>query len=146
MDIPKILKDRIRHVPVLKQGTFDEVFSMNTVFDSTIPELLELPKLEKNIVEGVVIRPNKDCKNKHDARVIIKKKNQEFLEKAAEPAAEKKKEKKEKAVDPEIAPYLEELLKYLNVNRIDSVVSKYPDLKDRNKLRELITKDILTDV
>ena len=63
----------------------------------------------------------------------------------AEPAADKKKEKKIQAVDPEIAPYLEELLKYLNFNRIDSVVSKFPDLKDRNKLKDLICKDILSD-
>ena len=36
-------------------------------------------------------------------------------------------------------------MKYLNFNRIDSVVSKYPDLKDRNKLKDLVTKDITTD-
>jgi len=40
---------------------------------------------------------------------------------------------------------LNELAKYLNVNRISSVVSKYPDLKDRNKLRELIINDIWAD-
>jgi len=33
----------------------------------------------------------------------------------------------------------------VNVNRVDSVVSKYPDLKDRNKLKDLVLKDILTD-
>lgn len=31
------------------------------------------------------------------------------------------------------------------MNRIDSVVSKFPDLKDRNKLKELVIKDILAD-
>jgi len=56
-----------------------------------------------------------------------------------------KKEKKEKSVDPALAVFLDELGKYLNVNRIDSVVSKCLDLKDRNKLRELVTKDILSD-
>ena len=40
---------------------------------------------------------------------------------------------------------MEELLKYLNTNRVDSVVSKFPDLKERNKLRDLVVKDILTD-
>jgi len=48
-------------------------------------------------------------------------------------------------IDPEIAPFYEQLVKYVNVNRIDSVVSKFPDLKDRNKLKELVIKDILTD-
>lgn len=32
------------------------------------------------------------------------------------------------------------------MNRVASVVSKYPDLKDRNKLRELVYEDILKDV
>lgn len=36
-------------------------------------------------------------------------------------------------------------MKYANLNRVASVVSKYPDLKDRNKLRELVTEDILKD-
>lgn len=82
LDIPKLLKENIRHIPVHVQGTFDEVFNMNTVIDSTIPPMLGLPKLEKNIIEGMVIRPNKNCKLKTEARVIIKKKNAEFLEKA----------------------------------------------------------------
>lgn len=38
------------------------------------------------------------------------------------------------------------MAKYSNVNRVASVVSKYPDLKDRNKLRELVYEDILKDV
>jgi hypothetical protein len=37
------------------------------------------------------------------------------------------------------------LLPYLNFNRISSVVSKFPDLKDRNKLKNEIVKDIVTD-
>lgn len=145
LDIPKLLKDYIPHVPVYTKGTFDEVFNMDIVIDSTIPELLGLPKQNKNIIEGMVIRPNKNLKLPTDARVIIKKKNAEFLEKVAEPNPKKKGDKKEKAVDPKIAPLLEELLKYLNFNRIDSVVSKFPDLKDRNKLKDLVSKDIITD-
>jgi Rnl2 family RNA ligase len=143
MDIPKLLGGHIKHVPVFTKGNFEEVFNMDTIIDSTIPDLLGLPKLEKNIIEGMVIRPNHDVRLGNGARVVIKKKNQEFLEKASEPSV--KKEKKEKKVDPEIEGFLEELLKYLNANRIDSVVSKYPDLKDRNKLKDLIIKDILSD-
>ena len=146
LDIPQLLKDNISSVPVYLKGTFDEVFNMDILLDSTIPPLLGLPKLEKNIIEGMVIRPNKNLRLPTiDARVIIKKKNQEFLEKVAEPTKKKGGDKKEKGVDPKIAPFLEELLKYLNFNRIDSVVSKYPDLKDRNKLKDLVSKDIISD-
>lgn len=49
---------------------------MNTVIDSTIPELLGLPKMEKNIIEGMVIRPNKNIRLQTEQRAIIKKKNQ----------------------------------------------------------------------
>lgn len=31
------------------------------------------------------------------------------------------------------------------MNRIDSVVSKFPDLKDRNKLKDLVVKDVISD-
>lgn len=145
LDIPKLLKDNIHAVPVYLKGTFDEVFNVNIELDSMIPEILGLPKLEKNLIEGMVIRPNRSVRNKNGDRVIIKKKNQDFLEKVNEPAEAKKKEKKDHQTDPEIAPLLEELLKYLNANRINSVVSKYPDLKDRNKLKDLVVKDITTD-
>lgn len=75
-DIPKLLKENIKAVPVHAKGTFDEIFNLNTVIDSTIPELLGLPKLDKNIIEGFVIRPNKNLKNENNDRVMIKKKNQ----------------------------------------------------------------------
>jgi hypothetical protein len=100
--------------------------------------------LEKNLIEGMVIRPNHNLKTPNCERVILKKKNKEFVEKASEPNPAKK-DKKEKTIDPEIAPVLEELLKYINYNRIDSLYSKFPDLKDRNKAKELVVKDILTD-
>jgi hypothetical protein len=35
------------------------------MIDSTIPELLELPKLEKNLIEGMVIRPNRNISLKN---------------------------------------------------------------------------------
>ena len=48
-------------------------------------------------------------------------------------------------MDPEIAPFMAELLKYVNFNRIESAVSKFPDLKDRNKLREIVIEDLFKD-
>ena len=38
------------HVPVYCKGTFDETFDVNIRIDSTIPELLGLDKLEKNLI------------------------------------------------------------------------------------------------
>lgn len=145
LDIPRLLGEHIYSVPVYARGTFEEVFNVNTEIDSTIPQLLGLPKLSDNIIEGMVIRPNKNLKTPLNERVIIKKKNKEFMEKASEPNPANKKEKKAKVLDPEVAQHLDELVKYANLNRVASVVSKYPDLKDRNKLRELVSEDILKD-
>ena len=85
------------------------MFNINTEIDSTVPELLGLPKLENNIIEGMVIRPNSNLSlPMYNQRVVIKKKNAAFLEKASAPNPNKeKKEKKEKQLDPEIAPYVE---------------------------------------
>lgn len=79
MDIEKFLDSKIMHVPIFAKGVFEELIQIETVFDSTIPELLGLQKIEKNIVEGLVLRPNKSVSNSFGERVILKKKNQEFL-------------------------------------------------------------------
>ncbi len=59
MEIDKYLKDGIKTIPIYAKGTFDEMFKINTKIDSTIPELLGLEKVEKNMIEGMVLRPNK---------------------------------------------------------------------------------------
>lgn len=63
LDIPKFLNQKFMHVPVYAKGTFEEMLAIETVIDSTIPELLGLPRLEKNIIEGMVLRPNKNLTN-----------------------------------------------------------------------------------
>lgn len=52
------------------------MLAIETVIDSTIPELLGLARLEKNIIEGMVLRPNKNLSNSYNERVILKKKNE----------------------------------------------------------------------
>jgi hypothetical protein len=67
------------------------MIQIDSVFDSTIPELLGLQRLEKNITEGLVLRPNVNVSNSFGERVILKKKNQEFLEKTSAPKVNVKK-------------------------------------------------------
>ena len=45
IDIPKFLDSKLMHVPVYTKGTFDELIKMETIIDSTIPELLGLERL-----------------------------------------------------------------------------------------------------
>lgn len=143
-DIPKCLGDNFKCVPIYAEGTFDQMLAINTKIDSTIPELCGFAKVEKNIIEGFVIRPNKNLKYANNERVILKKKNTEFEELAKAPS-NKPKQEKDKTVDPEVLGFVEALEVYLNNNRIDSVVSKFPDLKDRNKLKQEVIKDIMGD-
>jgi len=49
-DISGFLKNWIPTVPIFAKGSFEEIFNLDTKFDSTIPELLGLPKLQNNIV------------------------------------------------------------------------------------------------
>ena len=76
IDIEKFLDSKIMHVPIFAKGTFEELIQIDTVFDSTIPELLGLQRIEKNIIEGLLLRPNKSVSNSFGERVILKKKNQ----------------------------------------------------------------------
>jgi Rnl2 family RNA ligase len=135
----------IKTVPVYCKGTFDEVFNVNTKIDSTIPPLLGLEKVEKNLIEGMVLRPNETF-FEEDQRIMLKKKNAEFQEKApVEPAAKKAGKKEEKELPPEIAAPVDFLSAYLNKNRVESVLSKFPDVKDRNKLKKEIYDDMIKD-
>jgi len=58
IDLEHFLGKYMKTVPIYCKGTFDEVFDVNTKIDSTIPELLGLQKVEKNLIEGMVLRPN----------------------------------------------------------------------------------------
>lgn len=77
-DIPKYLKDLIKSVPIYARGTFAEMFAIDTKIDSTVPELLGLEKQAKNIIEGMVLRPDKSLFFGNGSRVMLKKKNAEF--------------------------------------------------------------------
>jgi len=44
-----------------------------------------------------------------------------------------------------LVPFIEKLTPYLNFNRIESVTSKFPDVKDRNKIKQEVCKDIYSD-
>lgn len=74
MDIEKLVGKFVGTVPIYAKGPFEQVYEVNTKIDSTIPELLGLKKVEDNLIEGMVLRPNKTIFLEDD-RVILKKKN-----------------------------------------------------------------------
>jgi hypothetical protein len=59
LDIPKYVDNYVKSVPVFAKGTFEEIYAINTKIDSTIPVLLGLQHVENNLIEGMVLKPNK---------------------------------------------------------------------------------------
>lgn len=71
------------NIPVIKPfaiGTFDEMIEINPTFNTMIPELFGLPKIEPNIAEGFIVRPNVNIIMRNGKRLILKIKNTKFLE------------------------------------------------------------------
>lgn len=101
------------------QGTINEVINkVNTHFNSEVAEG-EYATLENNLCEGVVIKPYMfNAYTDKGERVIIKKKNEEFLEKSKFPKTPNP--KKEIAY----SQCIEDVKPYINNNRFDSVFSK----------------------
>lgn len=104
-------QNNIPRCPEIARGSFDELFAMNpevpTVFGS-------------DISEGFVMKPVKSIRFNNGSRVILKKKNEKFLEKESV-----KKDAKPKRELSESARVLLDLaLPLINENRVISVVSK----------------------
>lgn len=131
----------IPYIPVLFKGNLDECLKYPNEFQTTIPDLFDLPVIENNICEGVVIKP---CEPWFvgESRVILKNKNELF--------SEKEHVHKEKIIielSEAAQGCLNRLLKYASENRLNSVVSKIGEvtLKDFGKVLGDFNQDILSE-
>ena len=114
---------------ILFRGTLDECLNFPVVFtDKTGNILWNLPVIEDNISEGVVIKPNHACWMRNGQRVILKNKNDKFKERQYKGPKEKK----------ENIPLTELEMKYFNLaeefiteSRLMSVVSKIGELNEK---------------
>lgn len=113
----------LKVAPVLYSGTLEECLEYPNEFVTKVPELIfGLPSIEGNICEGVVIRPEEDRYSSltvASSRVILKNKNSRFSENEGKP-----KKATVKEIPVEIQEALDELLVYLNDNRMDALKSK----------------------
>ncbi|RFS20133.1 2'-5' RNA ligase [Chitinophaga silvatica] len=143
-------KYNILYARVLFSGKLNEVLNFNTRIDSTIPALLNLPPLDANLIEGIVVKPLKHS-TVNDLRPIIKIKNPEFDE-------EKKFHEAEKwSLIPDITSrseklsfLVEEMANYITENRLNSALSKIGqlDLNNSTRMNEIhseFLEDIFTD-
>jgi Rnl2 family RNA ligase len=135
------------YAKTLFQGNIDECLAYPNAFQSHIAEWLNLPPIDDNICEGVVIRPVEPVYFRNGARLLLKSKNSRFAEKKSV-----KKRTPTLFVAPTYSEPLKELLpvaeEYVTENRLNNVISKIGHVsipKDMGKLIGLFSKDALED-
>ena len=136
---------KIKLVPFLAKGTFDEMVELNPIFETHVSDVYGLEKLPNNFAEGYVIKAEDEHSN---PRMMFKYKNPAFLE-VGPVSTTKPSGTKTLSFS---ALCLEEMKKYITVNRFDNVFTKFSDkpiselTKDeQNQLEVLMYNDILVD-
>lgn len=121
-------------------GTFQECLDYNEEFITTIPSYYDLPPIENNYAEGVVIKPIREFKYYNGDRIIFKHKNKKFNEK-------KKEKDVKKEYDTHVLKILDLIELFCTESRLYSVISKHSDLteKDFGKVLKDFSADALKD-
>ncbi len=113
------------------RGTLSQCLEQDVEFTSVISSLYNLPPLESNITEGLVIKPLEPFTDSENGRWIIKKKSQGFNEIAAPSKDKTPVEKKAgglAALESEVGKKAMEIAsRYVTENRLQNVRSKLVD-------------------
>lgn len=135
------------HARTLFQGTLDEALAFPNVFNSMIPTWLGLPELEHNVCEGTIVKTLKTKYFGNGSRVILKNKNEKWVEKSKMVNKQDKKIQKEIQFGEKAQDIWEEIQKYLTVNRLNNVMSKIGEFEPKmmGKVIGLFAQDIFTD-
>ena len=113
-------KTNILHAKTLFEGDLEDCLEYSNAFSSVIPSQLNLPEIEDNICEGVIIKPKVTCFFRNGVRVILKNKN----EKWSENEKRKKTIKKTAPLSRKITLLQEAIQGYVTENRFNNVLSK----------------------
>ena len=128
----------------LFEGTLDECLAFPNAFPSNIYRHFNLPEIEDNICEGVVIRPKGPLYIPDGTRIIIKSKNARFAEKKGVKHASKV----PRAVPDEVSELFTLAEAYFTAPRLDNVKSHIGEVsfpRDLGRVSGLLAKDILED-
>lgn len=140
-------KNGFFYAKTLFQGSLTECLKYPNKFDSYIPQWLGLPTIEDNVCEGIVIRPVVPMFFRNGSRVLIKSKNERFVEK-------KSLRKRDKTLieqpeySRELIALMDEVACFITENRLSNVVSHIGEVnipKDFGKIMGLFSKDVLDD-
>lgn len=114
------------HAKPLFVGKFTDCLYFHTRINSTIPEILGLPTLKENLIEGIVIKLYQNPQQiMYSPRIILKVKNTEFEEEKKFHEAEKWSYIPKRGTKTEDLDFiLTELRTYISENRLNSVLSK----------------------
>lgn len=131
------------YVPFLAMfDSLDEALKYPNDGPSQVYKKYNLPALEDNVMEGVVIKPFFCSPYIGQSRLIIKNKNEKFVEKSRD-----KKVNIQQDVPEHISKAIEEISKYITENRVVNIVSHYgqPTFQDIGPILQELNKDIIEE-
>ena len=134
----------IFYAETLFEGTLEECLAYPNAFPSKIYKHFELPEIEDNICEGIVIRPKEPLYIPNGSRIIIKSKNARFAEKKSV----KHTPRVPRAVPDEVADLFALADAYFTAPRLDNIKSHIGEVsfpKDLGRVSGLLAKDVLED-
>lgn len=129
----------LQAIPISHKGSFDEIISINPVFETTIPKLYGLPPIEKNMAEGYVFKANKRHPCHQSSRPILKKKNSTFAEVSLPLQSADKLEVND------VSFFYDKIILYITQNRFNNVISKIGINNPIPKIRGLLIMDAIKD-
>ncbi len=145
-------KYKILYAKPLFVGKLNQALEFDIHINSTIPKIVDLPELETNLIEGVVIKPFEELNpNLFLERPILKVKNPEFEENEAFHQAQKWSFVPQLSSNTEEIYFLvEEIKNYVTQNRLQSAISKIGklDFDNPKRIKEIeneFLRDIFTD-
>lgn len=144
-------KHKFVYAKTLFKGSLSACLAYPNAFKTTIPDEYNLPELDGNVCEGVVIRPAQPLFMRNGSRVIIKNKNEKWAENNnyINKTSLKDLLSSEGEELSEEANFLcEEVFKLITRNRLHNLISKIGEVnpqKDLGKVLGLYNKDVLTD-
>lgn len=134
------------YAKTLFQGTLEEALKFPNVFNSKIPTWLGLPEMN-NMCEGTIIKTLKTKYFGNGARVILKNKNEKWIEKSKMVKKQERTTQKHICFSDKAQNIWDEIQKYVTENRLNNVLSKVGEFepKMKGKVIGLFAQDIFED-
>lgn len=134
------------YAKTLFEGTLEEALKFPNVFNSKIPTWLGLPEMN-NMCEGTIIKTLKTRYFGNGARVILKNKNEKWIERSKVVRKQGKTVQKTVHFGEKAQNIWEEIQTYVTVNRLNNVVSKIGEFEPKmiGKVIGLFAQDVLED-